>query len=392
MTGTEQNRTDIKVIFALTMIHFTGDFYFSFVNPLLPVFVEKYALSLTQVGLIVGMMRLLAFVVQPGVGYFSDRYKSRFFVLGGPLLAIVFISLVGRAHSFWDLMLFIALASIGTSMFHPSVAGMVGSYAGRHFGLCISIFNVGGTLSFGLGPLFIAFVVGRWGLEASLWTALPGLAMMLFLFRVVPTPQGEGLKGEGFVHAVREAIGEAWKPVVVIWVVMVLRAFVSQAFLAFIPILYAREGHSLVSIGLVISLFTVSGAASGLIAGHLSDRIGYKPIFYVSFILSTPCLLLMLYANGSWSYSWAILAGFFLHAPLPLGLVMAQKLAPRGKSMVSSLMMGLSMGVGSMMVTPMGSLAEIFSIRAALAGLALFSLTSIGLVWFFPEKRLRELA
>ena len=130
---TEQNRTDVKVILALTLIHFTGDLYVSFVNPLLPVFVEKFSLSLAQVGWIAGMMRMLAFVVQPGVGYFADRYRSRFFILGGPMLSILFIAAVGWAHSFWDLLLFIAIGSIGASMFHPSVAGMIGGYAGRRF-------------------------------------------------------------------------------------------------------------------------------------------------------------------------------------------------------------------------------------------------------------------
>jgi FSR family fosmidomycin resistance protein-like MFS transporter len=299
----EPNRTDIKVIFGLSLIHFIGDFYFSFVNPLLPVFVEKYALSLTQVGLIVGMMRILAFIVQPGVGYFADRYRSRFFILGGPLLSIVFISLVGWAHSFWDLLFFIALASIGSSMFHPSVTGMVAGYAGRHFGFSMSIVNIGGTLAFGLGPLFIAYIVGRWGLEVSPWTALPGLAVMVVLFKMVPVPTGEGLKRAGFIHAVREAFGEVWKAVLLIWVVMVLRSFVTQSFLAFTPILYAREGYPLVSIGLIISLFTVAGAVSGLIAGHLSDRIGYKPIFYVSFVLSAPCSRAYRWA-WSWRRSW----------------------------------------------------------------------------------------
>ncbi len=386
----DPTRTNVKVIFGLSLIHFIGDFYFSFVSPLLPVFVEKYALSLTQVGLIVGMMRILAFIVQPGVGYFADRYRSRFFILGGPLLSIVFMGLVGWAYSFWGLLLCIALASIGSSMFHPSVTGMVAGYAGRHFGLAMSIVNIGGTLAFGLGPLYIAYIVGRWGLEVSPLTAIPGLAVMVVLFRIVPMPAGEGLRNEGFVRAVRGAFGEVWKAVLLIWVVMVLRSFITQAFLAFIPILYAREGYPLVSIGLIISLFTVAGAASGLIAGHLSDRIGYKPIFYVSFFLSTPSLLLMLFTGGFWVYVWAALAGFFLFACIPLGLVMAQKLAPRGKSMVSSLMMGLAMGVGGMMTPLVGSLADLFSIRAVLAGVAVISLLSLGLVHFFPEERLRE--
>ncbi len=386
----EQNRTDIKVIFALTMLHFAGDFYSSFVNPLLPVFMEKFGLSLAQVGLIAGITRMLAFVVQPGVGYFADRYRSRIFILGGPLLSIVFIALVGWAPSFPVLLLFVAIGSIGTAMFHPSIAGMIAGYAGRHLGLSLSIFNMGGTLAFGLGPLFIAYIVGRWGLEASPWTAIPGLVVMVLLFKVVPAPLGEGLRGEGFLHAVRAAVGEMWKSVILIWVVMVLRAFVTQSFLAFIPVLYAREGHTLISIGFVLSIFTVAGTVSGVLAGHLSDRIGYKPIYYVSFILATPCLLLMLFLNGIWVYVSSTLAGFFMFATLPLGLVMAQKLAPRGKSMVSSLMMGLAVGTGGMMTPFVGSLADLFSIRTVLYGLAFIPFASIVIVYFFPEKKLRE--
>ncbi|MCE5264478.1 MAG: MFS transporter [Deltaproteobacteria bacterium] len=386
---TEQSRTDIKVISALTLVHFAGDFYVSFVNPLLPVFVDRFGLTLAQVGLIAGLMRVLAFIVQPGVGYFADRYRSRIFILGGPLLSIVFISFVGWAHSFWDLLLFIAVGAIGSSMFHPSMAGMISNYAGRHFGLSLSIFHMGGTFAFGVGPLFIAAFVSRWGLEAVPWTAIPGIVLMLVLFRMTPRPLGEGLRGQGFVGAIREAFGEAWKPVLLIWVVMVLRTFIQQSFLTFTPVLYAREGHSLVSIGLVVSLFTMAGSISGLFAGHLSDRIGFKPIFYVCFTLAAPALLLMLLLKGAWVYLAAALAGSLIFATVPLGLAMAQKLAPRGKSMVSSLMMGLAQGVGGMMAPLVGSLADLFSIRSVLFVLAVIPLLSLILVGFFPEKRLR---
>jgi FSR family fosmidomycin resistance protein-like MFS transporter len=95
-----EKNANIKVIFGLTLIHFTGDFYSSFVNPLLPVFVERFFLTLTQVGLITGISRFLSFIVQPSVGYLADRSRTRLFVLGGPFLAIVFISLVGVPAAF----------------------------------------------------------------------------------------------------------------------------------------------------------------------------------------------------------------------------------------------------------------------------------------------------
>ncbi len=384
-----ERNANIKVIFGLTLVHFTGDFYSSFINPLLPVFVEKYFLTLTQVGLITGISCFLAFIVQPSVGYLADRYRTRFFVLGGPFLAIVFISLVGVAPGYLVLLVFICIGSIGSSMFHPSVAGMVSTYSGRHFGFSLSIFNMGGTLAFGVGPLFIAYFVGDYGLEASPFTMIFGLALMLLLFRIVPSPQGEGLKNLGFIRSIKEVLGTVWKSIILIWVVMVLRAFVGVSFRTFIPVLYAQQGYSLVAIGAVVSLFTVAGAISGLVAGHLSDRIGYKPIFYCAHALTTPSLYLLLYLTGNWVFFGAFLAGFFSMATLPLGVAMAQELAPKGRSMVSSLMMGLAFGMGGMMAPLTGKLADVFSIKPILVFLAIIPLLTIGLISLLPEVKFK---
>jgi FSR family fosmidomycin resistance protein-like MFS transporter len=384
---TEALKTDIKVIFALTLVHFIGDFYMSFVIPLLPVFVEEFSLTLTQVGLIAGISRFLAFVVQPPVGYIADHYRTRAFVLGGPLLAIVIIPLVGIAPSFIVLIILISLGSIGSSMFHPASAGMVSAYAGGSFGFSMSIFNAGGTIAFGLGPLFITYVVGSYGLGASPFTMILGLVTMVLLFRIVPFPEGEGLKDLGFFSSIKEVLGAVWKSIALIWVVMVLRSFVGQSFMTFIPVLFGKEGYSLISIGTIVSLFTVSGAISGLLAGRLSDRFGYKPLFYATHGLATPSLFLLIFLPGKWVYLSVFLAGFFVLATMPLGVAMAQELAPRGRSMISSLMMGFAFGAGGMMTTLTGKMADIFSIRSVLTSLAIIPLLTTGLIALVHERR-----
>lgn len=383
---TEKLKTDVRVIFALTLVHFIGDFYSSFVTPLLPVFVENFSLTLTQVGLITGISRFLAFVVQPPVGYFADHYRTRWFVLGGPLLAIFFIPLVGVAPGFIMLIFFISLGSIGSSMFHPSSAGMVSTYAGHNFGFSMSIFNSGGTIAFGLGPLFITYFVNLFGLRASPLTMILGLVIMALLFRVVPLPRGEGLENLGFIGSIKEALGAVWKSIALIWVVMVLRSFVGQSFLTFIPVLLGKEGYSLVSIGTIVSLFTMAGAVSGLLAGHLSDRLGYKPIFLATHGLATPCLFLLIFVPGNWVYIVVFLSGFFVLATLPLGVAMAQELAPRGRSMVSSLMMGLAFGTGGMMTALTGKLSDIYSIRPVLSFLAMIPLLTTVLIALVRER------
>jgi MFS transporter, FSR family, fosmidomycin resistance protein len=387
MLMTEKANT--KIIFALSLVHFTGDFYGSFLTPLLPLFVDKLGLTLTQVGFLAGISRFLAFVVQPTAGYIADHYRTRFFVLGGPLLATVFMPLIGVAPSFFLLLLFVSLGSIGVSMFHPTSAGMVSQYAGNHAGLSMSFFNLGGTLAFGLGPVFIAFFVHSFGLKASPWTMVFGLLLIALLFKIVPVPTAEGLAKLGFVGSIREAFGAVWKPIFILWAVMVLRAFAGQTFMTFIPIYYAAQGFSLLSIGTVVALFSVAGAFSGLLAGHLSDRIGFKPIFFCSHALAGPSLYLLLFVPGQWAYVSAFLAGFFVMASLPLGVTMAQEIAPKGKSMVSSLMMGLAWGTGGMMAPIAGRMADIFSIRPVLALLTIIPLLSLGLIAMLPGREAR---
>lgn len=376
---------NLKVILALTLVHFTGDFYSSFTSPLFPLFMQKLNLSLAQVGLIAGINRFLAFIVQPSVGYLADHYQTRWFILGGVLMAIVFIPLSGIAPSFWILLPCIALGSIGSSMFHPSVTGMVPLYSGKNAGLFMSVFNTGGTLAFGVGPLFITWYAGSFGLEAIPGTMLIGLLVVAYLFYAVPQPQSEGLKHLGFFGAIRDSLGDAWRPILLIWVVMVLRSVVGQSFLTFMPVLYVQKGYSLVSAGLIFSLFTLAGTVSGITAGHISDRIGFKPVFFVSHSLMAPALLVLLYLPGQWVYLGAFVAGACVLASLPLGVVMAQALAPRGRSMVASLMMGFAYGLGGILSPLVGKLADVYSIHRVLMAVAFIPLLTIGLIGFFPR-------
>ncbi|OQW99794.1 MAG: MFS transporter [Desulfobacteraceae bacterium A6] len=381
-----KNNTDLKIIMALTLVHFTGDFYHSFISPLLPVLIQKYSLTLAQAGFIAGISRFLAFVVQPPIGYLADRYKTRAFVLGGPLIVVISTSLVGIAPSYAILLLLVSASSIGSSIFHPTTAGMISSYSGRNFAFSMSVFNMGGTLAFGLGPLFITWLVAGYGLEATPYTVFLGLASMYFLYKIIPMPVGEGLSNLGLFGSIKEIFGPVWKSIILLWLIMVLRAFVSQSFVTFFPVLYSWEGHSLVSIGLLVAIFTVAGSMSGLIAGHMADKMGFKPVFYITHLLTPPCMLLLLYLPGNWVYLGAMLAGFFVLATLPLGVTMAQKLAPGGKSMASSLMMGLAWGTGGVLTPVTGKLCDIFTIKPVLCVIAFIPFITLWLIRLLPKE------
>jgi FSR family fosmidomycin resistance protein-like MFS transporter len=379
------SKTCWKIIFSLSLVHFSGDFYSSFINPLFPVFMSKMGLSLAQVGFLAGISRFLMFIVQPMSGYWADRHPSRSFILIGLLMPILFIPLTGLTAGFYGLMLCIVIGSTGSSLFHPPVTGMVPQYAGRNLGLAMSIFNTAGTLAFGVGPIFITWFVSRFGLRAMPVTMAIGLSIWIYFYLVIPRPTGDEMAQYSFLETLRQSLGAVWQPILLIWIVMFLRALVGQSLLTFMPVLWVQEGHTIVSAGFLFSIFTISGTVAGILCGHLSDRMGYKRLLWILHGLMTPFLLLFLIAPGKWIYPATILAGGFNMASLPLGVVMAQKIAPRARSMVASLMMGLAFGFGGIFSPIVGKLGDIFTIQRVLMILVCIPLLSLVPLYFIPE-------
>jgi FSR family fosmidomycin resistance protein-like MFS transporter len=381
----KDNTVNYKIIFILTLIHFTGDFYSSFFTPLLPAFVDKLDLTLAQVGLITGMVRFLSFIVQPVTGYLADRHETRNFVLAGLFFAFFFIPFSGIASNFWILMALLCLGSIGSSMFHPSTTGMIPLYSGNRTGFSLSIFNTGGTLAFAAGPIFITWYVTRFGLEQMPYTLIIGAIAFFFCIKYLPVPVSENLSNLGFIGSIKETLGKVYKPILLIWITMVLRAITGQTFMTFMPIYLTNKGHDLVSVGLIFSIFIIAGTFSGLLAGYLADKIEAKKIFFVSHALMAPALLLYLYLPGPFVYIGAFLAGFAALASLPLGVVIAQKLAPKSRAMVSSLMMGFAYGLGGALSPFIGKLADIYGLENVLFYSCFLPLVTLVPIIKFPR-------
>lgn len=381
----QKDRMDVKVIFALFLVHFIGDFFMSFISPLLPVLAEKLSLSLAQVGMVTGVSMITAFIIQPTVGYMADRFRTRFFILGGPLLTTIFIPLFGWAGGFATLIAFAAIGSVGQSMFHPPAAGMVPDYAGRRLGFAMAMFVLGGTIAFGIGPLFASWYVSRLGLSYLPYCGVVGAATVVILVLVVPRPETEGLKSMGFFGSIRDALGPVWKPLLVIWFIIVFRVYVVQSIMTFVPMMLTREGYDLVTVGGIISTFVVAGSISSVIAGVLADRVGFKPVFLVSYLLASPCLYLFFNLEGRWMFVGSFLAGFFTLASIPLATAMAQTFVLRGKALVASLTMGLAFGTGGVLTPMTGKLADMYSIHSVLGVVIWIPLFATIFILFLPK-------
>ena len=139
------------------------------------------------------------------------------------------------------------------------------------------------------------------------------------------------------------------------------------------------------SVGSILSLFTVGGSISAIVSGHLVDRIGYKPVYLFSFALSSPCILLFIHGSGWKLYSMAFLCGFLLLATLFPAVALAQKIAPKGRALVSSIVMGLALGTAGILMPFAGMMADTFGIRTVLSYLAFIPLAALFLIRYLPE-------
>ena len=374
-----------QAIFALFLIHFIGDFFQSFIRPLLPVLASKFDLSLTQVGLITGIATFMAFLIQPIFGYLADRYKTRMILLIGSFSGAICIPMVGVVPYFWLILLLIALGSTSSAVYHPTAAGMVSVYAGPRTGLAMSFFGLGGTLGFTIGPLLCSGYITLIGLHRLPILTLLGVVVFVVLFNMIPVSEDPGHTQKDFIDSLKESLAEVWKPILLIWSIAFSRAFVEHSLLTFIPVLTANEGHSLVSVGGIVSLFTVGGSLSALVCGHLVDRIGFKPVYLFSFALSSPLILLFIRVAGWQVYPLSFVSGFLLLATLFPALALAQKVAPRGRSLVSSIVMGLALGLAGLLMPLAGRMADAFGIRSTLSCIAFIPLAALLLIRYLPE-------
>ena len=217
------------------------------------------------------------------------------------------------------------------------------------------------------------------------YTIIIGAIAFFFCIKYLPAPVSENLSHLGFIGSIKETLGKVYKSIFLIWLTMVLRAVTGQTFMTFMPIYLTDKGHDLVSVGFIFSIFIMAGTFSGLLAGYLADRTDIKKIFFISHALMAPALLLYLYLPGPFVYLGSFLAGFAALASLPLGVLMAQKLAPKSRSMVSSIMMGLAYGLGGALSPFIGKLADIYGLENVLFYSAFIPIVSLLPILKFPR-------
>jgi MFS transporter, FSR family, fosmidomycin resistance protein len=360
--------TAIAVLAAISICHLLNDVIQSLIVALYPMIKNSLSLDFHQIGLITFTFTFTASLLQPLVGFVTDRYPTPYSLVAGMGCSLLGLVVAAFASTYGFVLVAVGLIGMGSSVFHPESSRVARLASGGQHGLAQSVFQVGGNFGTALGPLFAAFVVLPFGQRSIAWFSIVALVAMVML-AFIGSWYGRTLKFNNVVHpSEREAIhelthGKVRKSVALLMALTFSKDFYLVSITSFYTFyLIHTFGLSVRNAQLYLFLFLFAVAAGTVIGGPIGDRIGTRRVIWVSIFGVLPFTLALPYVGLLGTAILSVIIGLILASAHPAIIVYAQSLIPGRVGMVAGLFFGLAFGVAGIGAAFLGWLADATSI------------------------------
>ncbi|MGI8643002.1 MAG: MFS transporter, partial [Thermomicrobiales bacterium] len=249
----------------------------------------------------------------------------------------------------------------------------------------LSVYTVGGTSGFALGPLVGVALLTLFGPRGTL-VMLPVVAVIAaLLFREMSNVLGRVQTGRKPLSASQSGAPVPYSALARVIGTVMLRSWVFLSLLQFVPVWYDDLGYSRSVYGPLVTTVILAGAAGTLIGGALADRVGERGILLSSLTLSVPPLLFFIAFPGPWAFLAGAIFGLIADSSLSVTLVAAQRLLPGRTGVASGIILGLGFVTGGIGVPVTGRLADAVGIAPALSSLALVAVLATVVALTIPR-------
>jgi len=363
------HKTAFNILGAISVCHLLNDMLSSLLPSIYPLLKDSFHLDFAQVGLITLTYQTTASLLQPLVGYYTDRKPMPYSLpvgMGLTLAGLLFLSIAGN---FITLLMAAALVGTGSSVFHPESSRVARMASGGQHGLAQSLFQVGGNAGLSLGPLMAAFIVMPRGQSSIAWFSVAAMAGILILAKVSgwAIKNRSTVKKAGAVRQEHRPILSKRRVVLSIAVLMALlfSKFVYLASLTSYYTFYLMNKFQMSVRSAQVHLFVFLGAVAlgTIVGGPVGDRIGRKRVIWCSILGILPFTLALPYANLLWTEILSVVIGLILASAFSVIVVYAQELVPGRVGMISGLCFGFAFGMAGLGAAILGELADITSIN-----------------------------
>ncbi len=357
----------MRIIGGVALAHLINDLIQAVLPAIYPMLKASYDLSFTQVGLITLTFQLTASLLQPWVGYHTDRHPKPWLMPAGSVCTLVGILMVSMVGSFAMILLAAALIGIGSSTFHPEASRVARLASGGRFGLAQSTFQVGGNAGSAFGPLLAAAIIIPYGQSYVAWFGLFAVFAVFVLYRISRWYAGHlalfKLKqGQAASHGLSK--GRVLSALVVLGLLVFSKYFYMASFTSYFTFyLIEKFGLSVANSQLHLFLFLGAVAAGTFFGGPIGDRIGRKAVIWFSILGVAPFTLALPHVDLFWTAVLSVVIGFILASAFSAIVVYAQELVPGNVGMIAGLFFGLMFGFGGIGAALLGHLADIHGVE-----------------------------
>jgi FSR family fosmidomycin resistance protein-like MFS transporter len=361
-------RTAFSVLAALSMCHLLNDMVQSLLPAIYPILKTALQLDFRHIGLITLVNQITASLLQPVIGFYTDRRPRPQSLAAGMTFTLCGLVLLAWAGGFKTVLAAAALIGIGSSIFHPESSRIARLASGGQHGLAQSLFQVGGNAGSALGPLLAAFVVLPRGQRSLAWFAAAPIVAITLLWRVggwysrraLPAGARPGAGHAAHHGLTRREVARALS----LLLVLVFSKYIYLACLGTYYTFYLIETFQVSVRSAQLHLFVFLGAvaAGTMLGGPVGDRIGRKYVIWGSILGVLPFTLALPYANLAVAGVLSAVIGLILASAFSAIIVYAQELVPGNVGTIAGLFFGLAFGIGGLGAAALGVLADATSL------------------------------
>ncbi|MCC9019676.1 MFS transporter [Flavobacterium lipolyticum] len=363
-------QTVFSILFTISFTHFINDMLQAVIPAVYPILKTKFSLSFTEVGLITLTYQLTASILQPFIGFYTDKKPRPYSLAIGMGFTLVGLAAVAVASSFVNILLAVSLIGIGSSIFHPESSRVAHLASGGKRGLAQSIFQLGGNAGSAIGPLLAAIIVVPYGQFNIIWfclAAIVGIVILSGIARWYQEHLNLKAKNKSAISEERHHTLSKQKVIISLGILLVLifsKYFYMASMTSYYTFYLIDKFHlSVQESQIYLFAFLGAVAAGTLFGGALGDRFGRKYIIWVSILGVAPFTLLLPYVSLFWTGILSVIIGLIISSAFSAILVYATELVPGKVGLIAGLFFGLAFGMGGLGSAVLGKLADTTSIE-----------------------------
>ena len=282
---------------------------------------------------------------QPIAGLVIDRLGPHRLAILSAIATSATLASVPMLPTFGLLVAVAAVGGAAAAVYHPAAAALVRSNAGSTSSAsALGLFAAGGTLGLAAGPTLATTLATHSAVLTSVVLALPGLTMAVVTAATVEVDPASDVRNS---HRAPRSAPRARVQLPMLVATMAAIYVGSITVTTAVPLWLADHGAA-AAIGPTLGVFSLAAAGGGMLGARIAST--RHPSATAHAMLATPASVLALPHLVPGSLGWyAVVAtgGALAHLVVPVALDAAQRRLHGAVAAASGLVMGLPIGVAS---------------------------------------------